>query len=243
MEIEKIKGVFFDCWDTILEFHMSDEKWNIRSLMEHAVNKTEIDWEKVHLFTESFFRDYYSSRLNHELRIQEILNLVVLQYDIHLDCDLDVCAHDILNHLSPEPVQGLDGFLSYLEMKNVPYFCLSNTVYPQDDTRKLIEKYFLGHHFSFVLASYEVGVKKPNPLFFHVGAKKAGLDVKDCIYIGDKIYQDCYGSYKSGFGSSIYLNWKQDKEKQISSLSSLCLESFPYVEVDSYAMLMEVLGK
>ncbi len=242
MNINDFKGVFFDCWDTLLEFHMKDKRWNILSLKKHAINGSQIDWGSVYGYTEDFFRNYYSSRLNYEIRIQEILNHIILRFDIRLDCDIDVCAHDILNHLDARPVRDVESFLSFLDERKIPYYCLSNTVYPQSDTKELIEKLIPGHHFSFVMASYEVGVKKPNPLFFELGARKAGLCPEACIYIGDKLYQDCHGSHDAGFGLSVYLNWKDDKERQLASLDKMKLVMTEYLEVRSYMELMEVLN-
>lgn len=237
--MKKIQGVFFDCWDTLLEFHMLEKRWNVLALEGHAINKDDISWEEVYSFSEDFFHSYYSSRLNYELRVNEILNLFVNQFSIRLDCPIETVTHEILKYLSPERVEGADEFLSFLELNKITYACLSNTIYPVDDTRALLEKFYPTHKFPLVLASYEIGVKKPNPLFFKTGVKNLNLDISDCIYVGDKLYQDCFGSYQSGFGKSIYLNWKNDKEKQILSFPKHVSLDFPYLEVKSYDELTE----
>jgi putative hydrolase of the HAD superfamily len=240
-KIDEIEGVFFDCWDTLLEFHMPNPYWNIQTLKDHAYNSSSYDWNEIYEFSESFFKDYYFSRLRHELKVEQILELIKRYFSLKLDYSIEQCTHEILTQLAPKPVMGASEFLSYLKTHNVPFACLSNTVYPMKDTKELLEKH-LGHEFPLVLASCDIGVKKPNPLFFKTGVREMGLNVENCIYIGDKLVQDCYGSYLSGFYRSVYLNWKDDLKKQLKTLKDTNTPEFEYLEVDCYSTLMEKLN-
>ena len=90
------------------------------------------------------------------------MNLFCLNFGIKLDCPLSTCAHEILIHLDPKPVEEIDEFLTFLDEEKIPYACLSNTVYTMEDTKALIETLIPNHHFQFVLTSGDVAVKKEN---------------------------------------------------------------------------------
>ncbi len=234
-----LDAVFFDCWDTLISFECPEKKWNILSLYQHSINKDEIDWEKVYEFSEQFFDGYYRSRLNYEIDILAVLRLFVTYFGIVLDCPLEVCTHEILIHLSPKPIDGIDQFLTYLDENGIYYSVLSNTIYSSDDTMALIDKLVPNHHFGFFLGSKDIGVKKPNPIFFQTGVKKAKQEIGKSIYIGDTFYQDVIGSFVSGFKSSVWLNHK-GKEPTFFERADLT-DKIKYIEVDSYHSLISAL--
>lgn len=235
MDYSVIQGVFFDCWDTLIQFRTKSEEWNIESLKKHCVNREHVDFKEVFAFTEDFFEKYYGSHLDYEIKIESLLQLLVTSFDIRLDCDLKECSHDILTYLDPRPVKGIEAYLSFLERKRIPYFCLSNTIYSKEDTQTLIEQVIPSARFSFVEVSCDYGVKKPNPLFFKVGVKKSGLDIAKCVYIGDKLLQDAYGSYRSGFLHSVFLDWKKKKDRYVEYMKFMNLDTtFPYVYATAY---------
>lgn len=238
----KLQAVFFDCWDTLLEFHDPDKKWNINSLMKHAINKNAIHEEDVFRFTDDFFQKYYRSHLDYELTILQILRLVQEHFHIRLDCPLETCTHEILSYLAPKQVDGADDFLKFLEERHIPYGCLTNTVYPKEDTAQLLRRFYPERTFALVLASGEVGVKKPNPVFFETGVEMLQKNIGSCMYVGDKLLQDAYGSFKAGFAISCFLDWKKEKEKQIHTMGKLSISTdFPYLEVDGYPSLKEYI--
>lgn len=241
---DKLQAVFFDCWDTLLEFHDPDRKWNISSLMRHAINRGNFDEEEVFRFTDDFFHAYYQAHLDYELTILQILRLVKEHFHIRLDCPLETCTHEILTELAPSQVQGADDFLKFLQSRNIPFGCLTNTLYDKEDTLALLNEFYPERHFALVLASSEIGVKKPNPLFFQTGLKMAGKEITSSMYVGDKLLQDAYGSYRAGFAISCFLDWKKQKEKHLHVMESLSINTdFPYVETDGYPSLKEYLIK
>ncbi len=238
----KIENVYFDCWDTLVEFHCEDIYWNIRGLINHCINKEEVDFKEVHLFCEDFFKKYYSAHLLYELRIEQILSLFVSFFSIRLDCSIEQCSHEILSCLSPVPVSGIDSFLTFLEQEKIPYGCLSNTVYSKEDTMSVVSKLLPNHVFSSFEVSSDFGVKKPNPLFFQSAIKKSNGNIQRSMYIGDKLFQDAYGSYRAGFTYSVFLDWKNEKKKQEAEMKSILGDfDFPHIEISSYKELQRML--
>ena len=240
--MNKLQGVFFDCWDTLISFRMKNPAWNFYTLKEHAINKADINWDEVASFCSSFYKNYYDAQLDYELKVEQILQLMVYNFKIELDCSIKDCTHEILIHLDPLPVEGIDEFLTFLEEKNIPYACLSNSVYNAEDTLALLEKLLPGHKFSFLLTSSQIGVKKPNPIFFKTGVNIANMNIDNCMYVGDKLLQDAYGSFLAGFGYSVWLNNKGDEEKQRLRLKELKgVDEVKCIDVNSYKKLMEII--
>ena len=240
MEINENRAVFFDCWDTLIRFKADDERWNLRPLYNHCINKDSIDWDQVFSFLESFIKKYYFSRSLYEIPVEAIHNLVRMNFDILLDCTVEQTGKEVLSYLNPEPVDNVSDFLCELEKLSIPYYVLSNTIYPMKETKDVIEKHLPGHKFGFVLASKDIGVKKPNELFFTTGVHMANKELLNSIYIGDAFFQDVYGSNKAGFNNSVWLNHK-GKKAEVEYERHPGLDKIDYLEVDGYNSLIEIL--
>ncbi len=228
----KKRAVFFDCWDTLISFKSKTPSWNIACLEKHSINKTEIDWAQVALFTEQFFRRYFRSSNGYEIKDSQLLTLLCHNFHIKLDCSVDDCVHEVLLSLDPQPVEGIERFLSLLNEDEIYHAVLSNTIYDSDDTFKLVNKLLPENGLSFFLGSAEVGVKKPNPLFFNTGLKMSGFRPSESVYIGDSFLADVQGANLSLFSNVIWLNFSKKDVTQFSDLPTYL--GLRYVEVSSY---------
>lgn len=229
-------AVLFDCWSTVITFEALRDDWNTESLKRHCVNPEEVDFAAVHRFVEDFFHQYYMSLSGYEIQIRQLLSLVLLQFDIRLDCPVEVCTHEILTNLDPHPVEHVTSFLEALEEREIPYAILSNTVYDDRESFDIVRRLLPGRKFRFFLGSATLGVKKPNPLFFQAGLHLLGSKANETIYIGDSFLADVNGSYHAGFRQSYWLNPKgKDPEVYRSLLPDF--EKIQYRETRSYAEL------
>lgn len=232
--------IFFDCWDTLIRFKRKDERWTIIPIYDHALNKDEIDWEQVAQFANRFEEGYYSSHSLYEIPCTAYHRLITERFSIKLDCSFEVTDKEVMDFLDPSPVLDICDFLSLLEKNGIRYACLSNTRFSEKTTCRAIERQIPGHHLDFVLASSEIGVKKPNSDFFYAGLRIAHVQPENAIYIGDSYLQDVFGSFNAGFAKSYWLNFKGGKP--------FYLESFPkrkerkYKEVLSYDEIAKDLG-
>lgn len=68
---------------------------------------------------------------------------------------------------------------------NVKLILLSN--YVEEWVLKFLDKHDIRKYFHTVVVSSTIKVRKPNPDSFIITAKKAGVDIKDCIYVGDSV--------------------------------------------------------
>ncbi len=210
MENREKPAVLFDCWSTVITFEPRRKDWNTYPLWRHCVNRDHVDFEAVVRFVDDFFHQYYRSLSPYEILSTQILSLTTLLFDIRLDCPLSDCALEILDELAPQPVEGVSEFLSLLDEREIPYAILSNTVYDDEKTMRIVLDRIPGARFHFFLGSDRVGVKKPNPLFFQAGLHLLGASADQAIYIGDSFLADVKGSFQAGFRQSYWLRPKKD---------------------------------
>lgn len=204
--IKNVKAVFFDCWDTLISFKMKTATWNTDCLKRHSLNSKQVDWKAVNAFADDFLNTYICSGSLYEIQAEQFLNLLVINFKLELDCSISECVHEILSSLSPTVVPLVDAFLNLLNRDGIYHAVLSNTIYDSDDTFKLINKLLPDNGLQFFLGSAEIGVKKPNKLFFEAGLNKSGIKKENAIYIGDSFYADINGAFSAGFNNVIWLN-------------------------------------
>ena len=233
----KLKAVFFDCWSTVISFCEKRKDWNTAPLKNHAINYDSLDWNKIDEFSDKFFKDYYSTTM-YDIKYSQFLKLVTRLFSIELNDSIENIQHEVLNGLNPQPIKGIETFLNYLKEQGYYYAVLSNTIYEDEDNEKVIKEKVPTSEFKFFYGSSNIGVKKPDPLFFLTASNASNIPLSQAMYIGDTFYQDVYGSYKAGFKYSIWLN-SRNKEKEV--YKHLCDVDEPkYKEVKDYYELLEL---
>ena len=73
----------------------------------------------------------------------------------------------------------------------------------------------LNIYFRSVVLSSVMGRRKPDPVLFHEAARRAGVGLGQCIYVGDNASRDVVGSRRAGFGGVILLPDPADRDKPI----------------------------
>ena len=69
--------------------------------------------------------------------------------------------------------------------------------------KKLVSLQMLPY-FDFIVSSEEVNVEKPNPKLFVCCAQKANVPIEECLFIGDSLKKDYYGSLHAGMQALWY---------------------------------------
>ena len=118
------KAVFFDCWDTVITFSTKIDNWNQDPLLRHIVEKNQIDIDAINKFISNFLNSYYSSLSLYEIEAEQLYNLVLTTFNLHLDCTVSACSKEILSNLNPKPVEGIDRFLKCLDNDDIYYAIL-----------------------------------------------------------------------------------------------------------------------
>ena len=90
---------------------------------------------------------------------------------------------------------------------------------------KLCDDLDVSPYFDFILASAVFGASKPSPLIFEEALKKAGVEAKEAVHIGDSFEDDIRGAHGTGVHAILIDRHPSGREKihepVISSLKEL----------------------
>ena len=68
-----------------------------------------------------------------------------------------------------------------------------------------LSQYGIIHYFNPIVLSSEYKRRKPDPSIFHYAARLSNTPTSECIYIGDRIARDVYGSKRAGYKYAIQI--------------------------------------
>lgn len=75
-------------------------------------------------------------------------------------------------------------------------------------TRDELDELGLTEHFDGILISSEAGVKKPYTAIFDVAAKRFGIELENCVYVGNDLHDDVLGASGAGL-KTVYIETEQ----------------------------------
>lgn len=194
----KLDYVFFDCWDTLIRYK-TDGKDFLEGFSPYL--EGDYDIKKLQETSSLVTKDYFHDN-KYEISFEVLFQIALKLHGIKINLPREKWEETWCVHYVPTPVDGIHDFLDYLKSKGVKMAVLSNTILSSKITIKFIEEALqikFSDYFEFLLASSEEGPKKPNPLFFQIGMKKAGVEAgQNALYIGDSFVADIIGSSSAG---------------------------------------------
>ncbi|MCL7452804.1 MAG: HAD family hydrolase [Anaerolineae bacterium] len=125
-----------------------------------------------------------------------------------IEGDLEQLALDLTNHYSdvtltyecPEA-----GCRTLSELRNRGYnLGLITNRENVERFRELLDRLSLGSYFDLVLASGEVGIRKPEAGIFHAALDRAGAEAERSIYVGDNYWADVVGARNAEMTPVLY---------------------------------------
>src|SRR5207245_3618749 len=79
--------------------------------------------------------------------------------------------------------------------------------------REMLGSFGMGQYFEVVIASEEVGVRKPNPKIFRICLSRLRLRRDQVIFVGDSLLYDVVGARAAGIVSVLYAEVAPDELK------------------------------
>ncbi len=97
------------------------------------------------------------------------------------------------------PVELMPGAREAIERIRLPKGIWANTrVATANHIRSWLVRAGLDHQISWVVASYELGVRKPEPEFFRLAIAACGLQAADVLFVGNQLDSDIAGANQAG---------------------------------------------
>lgn len=169
-----------------------------------------------------------------EVPEQTGLKLLFDILDISFSIPIDEIERIYANHfIDVYTIDRAAEFLDYISLRGIRTGVISNFVFSGSRLRERLKKLYPNHHFEFVIASSDYGVRKPNKLLFEVGITKSRVKPGEIWYIGDKVNIDVVGSAGSGMIPVFYHNPRNNPQAVPDDV----------LAVDSYKDLIEILEK
>ena len=201
------KMVIFDVGRTLLEYSEFDSLKGVRALMPYiSENPHDLTAEEIDQRTSEIFALYNESRKQlFEVPEKTILTLVYdvlgLKFSISIDeIERIIWTEDVVK----VPIPHASELLDKLHEMGIRTAVISNLDFSGDLLRNTLNELFPHHHFEFVIASSDYGVRKPNYYIFDAGITRSKLLPADIWYVGDKVKVDVEGSRAVGMTPVLY---------------------------------------
>ncbi|MED4599193.1 HAD-IA family hydrolase [Paenibacillus validus] len=190
--------IWFDLGYTLV--YQEREKEYQQFWLEQGIELSLEDIEEAYHLTDKLFMREYPGALGKQIHTYMPWYVGVLNYTLGVRFDLhDQCRRlrDIQIAQSPrwKPFPFSHPVLALLKKASVGIGLISNW---DASARTVLEETGLLPYLDHIIVSSEVQVEKPDVRIFLKAAELAGVDPKQCLYVGDNYYDDVVGSAKAG---------------------------------------------
>lgn len=196
-----MKFVIFDLYGTLMNIHTDEEK---ESFWIHLANA----FKKYKVYDPSILKEEYLNlcmELQKEKEEIEILDVFHILYPM-VDA---VKVAETFRRLSTDfihPYFGVKRLLKKLRNEGYKIYLLSNA--QASFTNWELNKFHLIPYFDGIFLSSDLGIKKPNPLYYKKLIEKYSIDVSNAIMIGNDYNNDILPAKELGL-KTIYIESNQ----------------------------------
>ena len=234
-----VKGVLLDYGGTIDTngLHWGAVLWD--SYQKHQVNVDKAAFSKAYSFGErslainpiikpdhSFYDTLY---LKIEQQFKYLKENGYAVGDALVASQTESIAKDC-NNFARQTIEKAKPILAQLA-ENYPLVLVSNFY---GNIHKVLEVFGLDHFFKHVIESAVVGIRKPNPEIYKLGAEFLGLLPDECVVIGDSFVKDIVPAKELGC-KAIWLNVQGWEESTIISNSAMKAD----IEITDFNQIVE----
>ena len=215
------RALIFDLGSTLIEYEATpwDELNDI--CLEHArkfllVNDYEVPEEEefVRIFNEikQEYRKKAAETLE-EWNVPQITSVFFDRLGIKYDPELIDEFFDFYYEPVEERLYVYDDVVDTLRILKNRYpvmGLISNTIFPERVHLGELERFGIEPYLDFKIFSSTFKYRKPHPDIFLKGANLAGYAPSECLYVGDRYYEDVQGP--EGVGMKAVLKMKEDRQ-------------------------------
>ena len=202
-ELEGIKGVIFDCYNTLIDIKTDDVSVDTyRQVSNWLIYQgVKIDPEELMAEYKKTSKEELEHRWekNPEIKIELVFGKICKQHALW-DINESVVGGEAACAFRAASLRHFSAFYRSVELlkklEGYPMGIVSNAqaIYAEAELKYLD----LRKHFQFVILSSEFGHRKPDPRIILEGARKLGLKPEEILSIGDNVEQDITPSAKLG---------------------------------------------
>lgn len=105
------------------------------------------------------------------------------------------------------------------------------------DVNNLIDNHSLRKYFDCVLISAEEGIRKPDSRIFARAAQQLGVELDECVMVGDTLNADILGAHACG----IKAVWVKRRKNEVDTSALTNKDLVPDAEIDNLEALLPIL--
>lgn len=202
-ELEGIKGIIFDCYNTLIDIKTEDDSLDtFRPVCNWLI------YQGVKIGPEELLTEYKSTvkaelevmwEMHPEIKVDVVFAKICKQHALW-DINESIVGADTARAFRAASLKRFRAFPQSIELlkklEGYPMGIVSNA---QAAFSELELRYLdLRKHFQFVVFSSDFGHRKPDPRIILEGAKRLGLEPEKILSIGDNMENDITPSVKLG---------------------------------------------
>lgn len=190
--------IWFDLGYTLV--YTERERWYEAFLKQQGIHRSRDEVERAYHKTDKLFMREYPGVLGQDGTTFLPWYLGVLNYQLGLSFPLheQAAAMSALRTEMPldwQPYPFSERVLKQLRQQGYGIGLISNW---DGSAREVLERCHLQSYFDHIIVSSEVGMEKPDKRIFEYALNLAGVNAKECCYVGDNYYDDVVGSSRVG---------------------------------------------
>jgi putative hydrolase of the HAD superfamily len=205
--------ILYDVGDTLLETRGYDPTAGISRLLSLARNPRHVTVDEILPLTlelnEIFDARCEATGLEYS---QQAFHRLLYN---HFDIDFDVSPQDLelaywRHALSFAAEPGVADALEAARTAGCRQGVISNTSFSQETLRQELSAHGLDTYFELILASADIGLRKPHPRIFAAALGRAGVPAERAWYVGNTIRYDVRGAAAAGL-RPVWYNKKEER--------------------------------
>lgn len=220
----KYKAVVFDLFETLIT-EWGHKKYTKNEMCADLMlerNAFDLYWNEKE-------NDRYTGRMSFEESIRYVLKK--LQKDV---------SGEIISSVIKKRIQTKSAcfdninndvliLLDTLKANGIKIAMISNC---SSEEVAMLKESDLAHYFDEILLSYEVKMKKPDPCIYEDAAKRLGVELNECVFVGDGGSNELEGAERVGM-KAIQAKWFTNQlPRKRESIEGFLVADYPLKIID-----------
>ena len=215
------RGILVDYGGTLVEEAGFDARAGVELLLAHLIHRPRsLGVEDVLARVEQVGREVSDRRdlFQIEAPWPAVTRLIYDYFGVAFDqplSELELAFWDAT--VTTRPMAGAREALVAIAEIGIPLGVVSNSSFRGEVIRRELAKHDLATPLSFVVASADYAVRKPNPLLFETAASLLDVSPRDIWFVGDRLDTDVAGARAAGM-VSVWLRPPNDERDHAADL-------------------------
>ena len=179
----RIQGIIFDMGDILFDASLW-RRWLAERLRSSGVS---ITYDALVQLWENLLVDVYEGRAEYWNRFNDLIEQFSLDRDTQTQLIAEAKQRAVEVQKERELFEGVKDTLADLRVQGLKLAVLSDNESGEGKVREILRDLEIEQYFDAVVTSADIGYAKPNPEAYRAAAKKIGIGIEHCGFVGHDI--------------------------------------------------------